>query len=61
MLTTKEAANRLGIKARSVVALIKRNLIAAEKKGRDYLIDESEVERYSRERRPSHRPSNPRN
>lgn len=56
MLTTHKAADRLSIKARSVVQLIRRGLLAAEKKGRDYLISLPEVERYERERRPQHRP-----
>jgi excisionase family DNA binding protein len=45
MLTTTEAAERLGISKRSVARLIKRGRIAAEKRGRDYLIEEAEVER----------------
>lgn len=59
MFTTHEVADRLGIKARSVVQLIKRGLLSATKKGRDYLIEASEVERYLKERRPAHRPSSP--
>lgn len=59
MLTTAEAADRLGIKPRSVAALIKRGLLAAMKHGRDYSIATEEVERYERERRPQHRPSKP--
>ena len=34
--------------------------IAATKHGRDYAIDEAEIERYERERRPAHRPQKPR-
>jgi excisionase family DNA binding protein len=56
MLTTKQAADRLGIKARSVVQLIKRGLLSAEKHGRDYSILPEEIERYLKERRPQHRP-----
>lgn len=55
-MTTSEAADRLGIKARSVAILIKRGLIAATKHGRDYWIDAEEVERYAAERQPQHRP-----
>lgn len=55
-MTTHEAADRLGIKSRSVVWAIKRGLIKAEKRGRDYWIEDEEVERYSKERRPRHRP-----
>lgn len=56
MVTTSEAADQLGIKAKSVAILIKRGLIAATKRGRDYWIEASEVDRYARERRPPHRP-----
>lgn len=56
MLSTKQAAARLGITVPAVVYLIRRNLIAAEKVGRDWIIAESEVERYATERRPAHRP-----
>lgn len=56
MLTTHEAADRLGIKPRSVVWAIKRGLIQAEKRGRDYWIEDEEVDRYAKERRPAHRP-----
>lgn len=58
-MTTAEAANRLGLKARSVVQLIKRGLITATKHGRDYWIEDTEIERYERERRPAYRPSKP--
>lgn len=57
MLTTAQAADRLGINPRSVVQLIKRGLLAATKHGRDYAIDEAEIERYAAERRPTHRPN----
>lgn len=58
MLTTKEAADRLGIKARSVAALIQRGLLAAtwNDYARRFEIEDQEVERYKRERRPAHRP-----
>jgi excisionase family DNA binding protein len=56
MLTTAEAADRLSITARSVARLIKRGTIKAEKRGRDYLIEVAEVERYKSERIPAHRP-----
>lgn len=55
-ITTAEAAERLGIKSRSVVQLIKRELIAASKRGRDYWIEDTEIERYLIERRSQHRP-----
>lgn len=56
MLTTNEAAVRLGIKPRSVVQLIKRGMLNATKHGRDYAIEEVEIARYLNERRPAHRP-----
>lgn len=59
MLTTKDAADRLGIKPRSVVWLIKNNRLAATKLGRDYVIEPAEIDRYLAERRPAHRPSKP--
>ena len=55
-MTTSEAATRLGIKARSVAILIKRGLITATKRGRDYWIEADEVARYAAERRAAHRP-----
>lgn len=55
-MTTHEAAVLLDLTARSVARLIKKGLIRADKRGRDYWIDEEEVERYSRERRSAGRP-----
>ena len=55
-MTTFEAADRLRIKPRSVVQLIKRGLITAVKHGRDYWIEDAEVARYAIERRAQHRP-----
>lgn len=59
MLTTREAADRLGIKPRSVVALIVRGLLRADKHGRDYSIAADEVARYAVDRRAPHRPTKP--
>lgn len=56
LLTTAEAAERLGITARSVARLLKGGKLAGTLRGRDYLIEEEEVERYKRERRPVGRP-----
>ena len=56
-MTTSEAADRLGIKARSVIWLIKHGLITATKHGRDYWIEDDEIERYAHNRRPAHRPN----
>lgn len=56
MLTTKDAAARLGVTARAVSLLIRSGAIKAQKFGRDWMIDPVEVERYLQERRPAHRP-----
>lgn len=56
ILTTKGAAEWLEITKRSVARLCKAGIIKAEKRGRDYWIEDVEVERYKRERRPAHRP-----
>ena len=55
-MTTHEAANRLGLTARSVARLINTGVLAAVKHGRDYWIYESEVARYASERKPAGRP-----
>jgi len=41
LLTTKEAADRLGISVRRVLALISEGKLVASKLGRDYAIDEA--------------------
>lgn len=56
LLTTAEAAERLKITARSVARLLKGGKLIGTLRGRDYLIEEEEVERYKRERRPAGRP-----
>jgi Mn-dependent DtxR family transcriptional regulator len=60
-LTTREVADRLGIKPRSVAWLIRRGLIAATWNvyARRFEVELDEVERYARERRPQHRPATP--
>lgn len=55
-LTTNEAAAQLGIKPRSVVALLQRGRLQGVKHGRDWAIDAGEVDRYQRERQPRGRP-----
>lgn len=55
-MTTTEAADRLGLTARSVARLIKAHIITATKRGRDYWIDDAEVERYATDRKPAGRP-----
>lgn len=44
LLTTKEAAARLNITSRRVVALIQAKTLPAEKIGRDYLIKEKDLD-----------------
>ena len=56
MLTTKQAGAQLSLAPRSVNWLIKRGLLAATKHGRDWKIDQAEVDRYASERRAAHRP-----
>jgi excisionase family DNA binding protein len=50
-LTTVEAADRLGITPRRVRALIQSEQLPAEKKGRDYLIEEKDL-RLVKNRKP---------
>ena len=45
-MTTKEAADYLGVSARFVVSLCKRGLLAAKKHGRDWDIEPPSVEAY---------------
>jgi len=44
LLTTKEAAEKLGVTVRRVQAMITNGKLAAQKLGRDYVIDEAELE-----------------
>lgn len=55
-MTTSEAAAYLGLTRAWLWRLIKEGKIAGEKRGRDWWIDDAEVERYKRERKPAHRP-----
>jgi excisionase family DNA binding protein len=50
-LTTIEAAERLGITARRVRAMITSGQLPAEKKGRDYFIDSNDL-RLVKNRKP---------
>jgi excisionase family DNA binding protein len=43
MLTTKEAAERLGVTPRRVLAMIQAEQLPADKLGRDYLIQEKNL------------------
>ena len=49
-LTTKEAAAQLSITQRSAWAAIRRGKLKATKRGRDWAIEASDVERYRVER-----------
>lgn len=44
LITTAEAAQRLGVTDRRVRQMIKDNLLQGQKVGRDYLIDEDSLE-----------------
>ncbi len=57
-LTTPEAAALLGVQPKTISRYIKRGLIAAEKRGRDYFITQEEIERFKAERRGRGRPRN---
>jgi excisionase family DNA binding protein len=56
LLTTQEVAKRLGVLPRQVTRLIEKGKIPAQKYGRDYLIDEKDLEEYSSNRRQPGRP-----
>jgi excisionase family DNA binding protein len=51
-MTTTEAAARLRIQPATVKQDIRRGLIAATKRGRDYFITTAELERFEANRRP---------
>jgi excisionase family DNA binding protein len=53
LVTTKEAAQILGVTAARVRQLIKEKRLAAEKHGRDHLLQDREVERFRRHGRRS--------
>lgn len=44
LLTTKEAAETLGVTVRRVQAMIKDGRLQAEKLGRDYVVKESDLD-----------------
>ncbi len=57
MLTTKEAAQRLGLKTTSAVRqFILAGRLQAEKRGRDWWIEENEIERFEKEPRKVGKP-----
>jgi excisionase family DNA binding protein len=53
LVTTKEAAQILGVTPVRVRQLIKEERLAAEKHGRDHLLQDREVERFKRHGRRS--------
>lgn len=55
-VTTNAAAIILGVKPRTVTRYIEQGWIIATKKGRDYLIENEELQRFQRERRKPGRP-----
>ncbi len=57
MFVTQEAADYLQINARSVARLCKIGIIKATKRGRDYWIEDEEVERYDIERHVAGHPN----
>jgi excisionase family DNA binding protein len=53
LITTREAAEMLGVSPVRVRQFIRQNRMAAEKFGRDHLLDRDEVERFKRQGRRS--------
>jgi excisionase family DNA binding protein len=53
LVTTKEAAQILGVSPARVRQLIKEKRLAAEKHGRDHLLQDREVERFKQHGRRS--------
>ena len=61
LLSTAQAAAILGIRRRTVSALITRGILTGQKLGRDWMLTLEEVKRYQTERRPrGWRPGRPR-
>lgn len=56
LLTTPQAAKRLGVSRQRVSALIKAGLLAAEMIGRDWLIHDDVLEEFAARHRPRGRP-----
>jgi excisionase family DNA binding protein len=56
MITTTEAATRLGVNQSRIRQLILSARLVAQKRGRDWMIEVGEIERFLRERRSAGRP-----
>ena len=60
LVTLARAAERLGISPATLRTQVHRGKLDAEKYGRDWLVDEAEVERYRVDSRKDPRPQHPR-
>ena len=58
LLTTNDAASRLGVSQRRVIALIQDGRLPAQRIGRDYLIEERDLKLVS-DRKPGRPPNQP--
>jgi excisionase family DNA binding protein len=58
LLTTNDAASRLGVSQRRVTALIQDGRLPAQRIGRDYLIEERDLKLVS-DRKPGRPPKQP--
>jgi excisionase family DNA binding protein len=56
LLGTKDAADRLGVSVRRIQAMIKQGIVPAQKFGRDWAIDEADVEKLAKSERKTGRP-----
>lgn len=55
-MTTKEAADQLGVKINWIQKLIQSKRIKAQKVGRDYWIEQADLDVYKKDKRPVGRP-----
>lgn len=56
MIGTTEAAERLGVSARRVAAMITQGILKAEKVGKTWIIDTAEVAKVAKQIRKAGRP-----
>jgi excisionase family DNA binding protein len=56
LVTTREAAERLGISRRRVQELLQAGALRGEKLSRDWVIEAEEVEAFAKKERPRGRP-----